>query len=242
MDPETAKTQDVEVWLISCGSSTESDCFGELLSLDERERAARFHRELDRKRFRVVHTAMRRILADYLKVGPRDIIFSSRMGAKPEFDSLFNGGGLQFNLSHSSELALLAVARGARVGVDIEWMKPKFPIDEIATRFFSAAEISVLNTLPADERVEAFFSCWTRKEAYIKALGEGLSIPLDSFDVAFGSQRAAALLEVRDNPDEVSRWSMYDLNVPKDYKAALVVEGNAHRIRQFQWPRIPQSE
>jgi len=94
----------------------------------------------------------------------------------------------------------------------------------------------VLNALPAEERVEAFFSCWTRKEAYIKALGEGLSVPLDSFEVAFGSQRAAALVAVRSNPAELSRWSMYDLKVPEGYKAAVVVEGTAHRIRQFRWP------
>lgn len=242
MDPATAKTRDVEVWLIPCGSSMGSDCSGELLSPDERERANRFHREVDRNRFRVVHTAMRMILAEYLNVGPEEIVFSSATGVKLELDSRFSGAGIQFNLSHSSELALLAVAKGARVGVDIEWIKPEFPIDEVAARFFSAAEISVLNTLPADERVEAFFSCWTRKEAYIKALGEGLSVPLDSFDVVFGSQRAAALVVVRDNPGEVSRWRMYDLNVPKDYKAALVVEGNAHQLRQFQWPRQAQSE
>jgi 4'-phosphopantetheinyl transferase len=242
MAPETAKTRDVEVWLISCGSSMGSNCSGELLSPEERERADRFHRELDRTRFLVVHTAMRMILAEYLNVGPQEVLFSSATGVKPEFDSRFSGTGIQFNLSHSSELAVLAVARGARVGVDIEWMKPEFPIDEVAARFFSAAEISTFNALPADERVEAFFSCWTRKEAYIKALGEGLSVPLDSFDVAFGSQRAAALVGVRDNPGEVSRWRMYDLNVPNDYKAALVVEGNAHGLRQFQWPRNVQSE
>jgi 4'-phosphopantetheinyl transferase len=242
MDPETAKTRDLEVWLISCGSSPGNDCSGELLSPDERERADCFRRDLDRKRFRVVHTAMRMILAEYLNVGPREVLFSSAKGMKPEFDSRFSGAGIQFNLSHSSELALLAVARGARVGVDIEWMKPEFPIDEIAARFFSAAEISVLKTLPADERVEAFFSCWTRKEAYIKARGEGLSLALDSFDVAFGSKRAVALVQVRDNPGEVSRWSMYDLNVPKGYKAALVAEGKAHCLRQFEWPRHSRSK
>lgn len=241
MDLETAKTRDVEVWLISCGPSIGSDCSG-VLSPDERERANRFHRDVDRNRFRAVHTAMRMILAEYLNVGPQEVLFSSAAGVKPQLDTRFSGAGIQFNLSHSSELALLAVAKGARVGVDIEWIKPEFPTDEVATRFFSAAEVAVLNTLPADERVEAFFSCWTRKEAYVKALGEGLSVPLDSFDVAFGSQSAAALVRVRDNPGELSRWSMYDLNVPKDYKAALVVEGNAHRVRQFRWPRNAQSE
>jgi 4'-phosphopantetheinyl transferase len=242
MDPATAKTRDVEVWLISCGSSIGSNCSGELLSPEERERADRFHRELDRNRFRIVHTAMRMILAEYLNMAPQDVLFSSTTGMKPEIDSQFSDTGIQFNLSHSSELALLAVTRGARVGVDIEWMKPDFPIDEVAALSFSTAEISMLNTLPANERVEAFFSCWTRKEAYIKALGDGLSVPLDSFDVVFGSQRAAVLVGVHNNSGEASRWSMYDLSVPKNYKAALVVEGTAHRVHQFQWPPNAQSE
>jgi len=242
MDPETARPREVDVWLISCEPSEELDSPAELLSLDERERADRFHRKLDRNRFRVIHTAMRMILAQYLNVPPQEVSFSSAMGVKPELASQLRGAGIQFNLSHSSELALLAVAKGAMVGVDVEWINPEFPIDEIAERFFSAAEISVLNALTADERVNAFFSCWTRKEAYIKALGEGLSVPLDSFEVAFGSHRAAALVAVRDNPQELSRWSMYELKVPKNYTAALVVEGSAHQLRQFRWSQHVQSK
>jgi len=236
IDPETAKAHDVDVWLISCDSVNQIDSSAGLLSPEERERAARFHRELDRNRFRVTHTATRMILAQYLNVEPRELRFVAQAGGKPEFDSPFRSAGIQFNLSHSSELALLAVAREATVGVDVEWIDPDLRIGEVAERFFSAAEVSVLNALPAEERVEAFFSCWTRKEAYIKALGEGLSVPLDSFEVAFGSQRAAALVAVRSNPAELSRWSMYDLKVPEGYKAAVVVEGTAHRIRQFRWP------
>ena len=229
MDAETARPRGVDVWLISCEPSEELGSPADLLSVDERERADRFHR------------AMRMILAQYLNVRPQEVSFSSAMGVKPALASQFRGAGIQFNLSHSSELALLAVAKGAMVGVDVEWINPEFPIDEIAERFFSAAEISVLNALTADERVDAFFSCWTRKEAYIKALGEGLFVPLDSFEVAFGSQRAAALVAARDNPDELSRWSMYELTVPKDYKAALVVEGSAHQLRQFRWSQHVQS-
>ncbi len=235
MDSETAKVRQVDVWLIPCEASNEIDFATEWLSPEERARADRFHRELDRNRFRVTHTAMRMILAQYLDVGPQEVTFSCQIGVKPELASQFKGTGIQFNLSHSSELALLGVARETVMGVDVEWINPQTPVDEIAERFFSPEEISLLNKLPVDERVEAFFSCWTRKEAYIKALGEGLSVPLDSFEVAFGSQRAARLVAVRDKPAELSRWSMYDLKVPEGYKAALVVEGTAHRIRQVSW-------
>ena len=233
--PQTASHPEVDVWLISCERSKKVHFSAELLSPEERERADRFHREPDGNQFRVTHTAMRMILAQYLKVDPQELSFSAEMGGKPELASEFRSTGIHFNLSHSSELALLAVARGARVGVDVECLTPEFPIEEVAERFFSPAEISALKALPGDERLEAFFSCWTRKEAYIKAVGGGFSIPLDGFEVAFGSERAAALVAVRDNPSEVSRWKMYDLQMPKDYKAALVVEGRAHRLSRFSW-------
>jgi 4'-phosphopantetheinyl transferase len=235
MAPNTARAREVDVWSISCEPGKGIDSSAQLLSPDEQERAERFHRELDRIQFRLTHSAVRMILAQYLNVGPQELSFASGIGGKPELASHFRDTGIQFNLSHSSELALLAVAREAVVGADVEWINPEIAIGEIAERFFSAAEIQVLNALPADERVDAFFSCWTRKEAYIKALGEGLSVPLDSFEVAFGSQRAAALVAVRANPAELSRWSMYDLKVPKGYKGALVVEGTTHRIREFRW-------
>lgn len=235
MDRETARLREVDVWLISCELSKRVDSSAQLLSSEERERVSRFHGAADRNRFRVTHTAMRMILAQYLNVGPQELSFSSDIGVKPELASQFKDTGIQFNLSHSSELALLAVARGAKVGIDVERINPQFPIDEISERFFSAAEISTLNALPAEEKVEAFFSCWTRKEAYIKAIGKGLSVPLDSFEVAFGSARSAALVAIRNNPAELSRWSMYELKVPAGYKGALVVEGTVDRIRQFWW-------
>ncbi len=240
IDPQTARALEVDVWLISCEPLRAINFYTELLSPEERERAERFHRELDRSRFRVTHAAMRTILARYLNVRPQALSFSADRGMKPELAAPFRDTGIQYNLSHSSGLALLAVAKGARVGIDIERINLEFPIVEIAERFFSAAEISALNALPCGEKHEAFFSCWTRKEAYIKALGGGLSVPLDSFEVAFGSQRAAALVAVQDNPAEVSRWTMYDLQVPKGYKAALLVEGKAHKLSQFSWAWDPQ--
>lgn len=241
-DPQTASDHEIDVWLISCERSKGIHFSAELLSPEERERADRFHRELDGNRFRVTHGAMRMILARYLKVGPHELSFSAERGGKPELASQFRNTGIRFNLSHASELALLAVTRGARVGVDLERVNSEFPIEEVAERFFSPAEISVLKELPGEEKLEAFFSCWTRKEAYIKAVGGGFSIPLDGFEVAVGSERAPALVAVRDNPAEVSRWRMYDLQMPKGYKAALVVEGRAHRLSQFSWTPPAQWE
>jgi 4'-phosphopantetheinyl transferase len=156
---------------------------------------------------------------------------------KPELSGALKQFGINFNLSHSSEIALLAVAQGLKVGIDIELINPEFATQDIAERFFSVIEAGTLRALPRGERTQACFSCWTRKDAYIKALGEGLSVPLDSFEVAFTPCVPAALLHVTVDPREVSHWSMYDVEVAEGYKAALVVEGQGHRLRQLYWER-----
>jgi len=121
------------------------------------------------------------------------------------------------------------------VGVDLEFINRELATDEIASRFFSRWETTTLRALPPDRRQEAFFRCWTRKEAYIKALGKGLSLPLDSFDVAFGPGVPAALLRAEVSAEELSRWSIYNITVSEGYAAALAVEGNKHRLQQRQW-------
>jgi len=127
------------------------------------------------------------------------------------------------------------VARGLCVGVDLELINQGLAIDEIPSRFFSSAEVDTLRAIASECWQEAFFSCWTRKEAYIKALGKGLSLPLDSFDVAFGPGVPAALLRAGVAAEELSRWSIYDLTVSPMYAAALVVEGTKHQLQQRQW-------
>lgn len=178
---------------------------------------------------------MREILGRYAGFAAKDLRFSYGSKGKPELAGGPKESGIKFNLSHSSELALLAVTQGLTVGVDIEWLKPDFATDDIAERFFSAIEVQTLQSLPASQRAEAFFSCWTRKEAYIKALGDGLSVPLESFAVAFAPGVPAALLHVKVDSQEVERWSMYNIEVNEGYKAAMVVEGKNHRLKQIEW-------
>src|SRR5208283_6416 len=134
---------------------------------------------------------------------------------------------LDFNVSHTAGLALLAFARGRKIGIDVERIRRDFGTAEIAERFFSKAERAALRELPQEQRHEAFFRCWTRKEAFIKALGEGLSHPLDQFDVSLAPGQPAALLAARPHAEEVTRWSLWDLQVPGDYSAALAAESES---------------
>lgn len=228
-------TSEIHVWRIDLKIHEEAvQRFRGFLSLDEKERAARFFFEPERRRFTVARGAMREILSRYLEIEPQNVKFSYGSRGKPELSPDINTLELKFNLSHSFDLALLAVARRFRLGIDIEFVNRDLASEEIAARFLSGDEISALLALPHDQRVEAFLCCWTRKEAYVKALGGGLSVPLDSFSVAFDPGAAATLVRVEPFPEEVARWSMYNIVAGPEYRAALVVEGHGHRLCFFK--------
>jgi 4'-phosphopantetheinyl transferase len=225
----------VDVWQIHLEAQPdEVEHYRRLLAPDEIERADRFHFEKHRRRFTLGRAAMRQVLGGYINTDPHDVVFSYGRSGKPALAGS-EERSIQFNLSHSEDVALLAVARGLALGIDIEFINPEFATEAIARMFFSRSETECLIALQPRERAEAFFCCWTRKESYIKALGDGLSLPLDSFEVAFGPDVPAALLKVIADPREVARWSMYDLEAPRGYRAALVAEGRGHHLRRFLW-------
>lgn len=228
------------MWLIDLlGSDFEVQRAQLVLSSDEVARARRFHFERDARRYTIAHTALRTILGRYLALEPAELAFTTNPHGKPSLalGRAYSGASLSFNLSHSGELGLVAVARGRRVGVDIEQVRPEFANGQIAEHFFSPAEVHTLSALPAADRVQAFFRCWTRKEAFVKARGEGLSIPLNSFDVTLRADEPAALVRVANDPGEASRWSV--MAVPVDtgrtYEAAVVVEGALPNIYAFPY-------
>jgi 4'-phosphopantetheinyl transferase len=227
---------EVHVWRVSLNQQhPRVQSLFRLLAAEEKERAERFYFQKDRDHFIVARGALRTILGLYLEVEPDQLRFRYAAYGKPYLEE--NGcDGLRFNLSHSHGLALLAVTRGREVGVDIEMVRQDVVEEQIAERFFSPREVSVLRSLPAEQQPEAFFNCWTRKEAYIKARGEGLTLPLDMFDVSLAPGEPAALLETRIDPGEIFRWHMMELAPGAGFRAALVVERRDWSLKCWQWP------
>jgi 4'-phosphopantetheinyl transferase len=208
------------------------------LSEDERARAERFHFEIDRERFIVARGALREILAAYLKRTAKSLSFSYGPHGKPALAQDARGDAIHFNTSHSHGVALYAVTRGCEIGIDLEFVRESLEVDQLAARFFSQREIATLQGLPVSLRKHAFFLCWTRKEAYIKAKGEGLSLPLDQFDVSLIPGEPAELLRTQADPDEALRWSLQELSIDPGYVSAIAVEGRGWSLSCWQWPPL----
>ena len=195
-----------------------------LLSSEERNREERYRFEASRRTFVVCRGMLRIFLGGYLGEQPARLEFTYSEYGRPELLAARDRAGVDFNVSHAENLALLAFSRNRRIGIDIEEVRRDFNTGEIAERFFSAGERTRLRGLAPAERYEGFFRCWTRKEAFIKALGEGLSHPLDSFDVSIGREDLPRLLATRPNAEEARRWRLWDIHVPSGYVAALAGE------------------
>jgi len=232
--PELARGE-IHVWRASL--STDESTLRSLeatLVEQERERARRFIFERDRDRYIAARGILRDLLGKYLRCAPQSIEFTYGPHGKPALASGASRPAICFNLSHSHGLAVVAIGQEREVGIDVELIRAEFAGEAIAERYFSAKEIDELNGLPAELRAEGFFLCWTRKEAYIKAKGDGLRIPLDSFDVSLSPGRPATLSSV-DEP----RWGI-EAFVPsliseRQFAAAVVAEGKDWIVRYFEW-------
>ena len=205
------------------------------LAFDELGREKRYRFERDRRRFIVGRGALRALLGRYMGIEPGQLRFRYGPRGKPRLVGEVGEGALCFNVAHARELALFALTRGRQVGVDLEFVREDLAGMEIAERFFSPREVAALQQLPAGARTEAFFNCWTRKEAYIKATGDGLSLPLDQFDVSLAPGEPPALLGTECDPAEASRWSLCELDPGPGYVAALAVEGHGWQLKCWQW-------
>lgn len=207
-----------------------------LLSEDEFRRAERFHFQHDRSSFIIARGTLREILSLYVGRPPKLLQFGYNAFGKPDLIGAPCETRVHFNLSHAGGLALYAVAAGREVGVDIEVMREGVPYEELATNFFSRREAAALLALPAGDRMRAFFECWVRKEAYIKARGVGLFMPLDSFEVELVPGKPSALLATQEGGREAARVSLHDLAVHPGYAAAVAAEGDGWHLRCWSWP------
>jgi 4'-phosphopantetheinyl transferase len=227
---------DVHLWIAAIPDCLPAlDCYQSVLADDERERAARFHFEHDRWRYAITRGILRKLLGRY--VGRTDVTLTCNRYGKPALED--RASALRFNVAHSRDLALFGFILKHEVGVDVEWIRPDFATTDIAQRFFAPDEASALAALPQPVRVQGFFNCWTRKEAYIKARGMGLSLGLHSFAVTFAPGEPAALIRVDGDPTGPQRWTMSDLPTTEGYAAAVAVEARALELHHFRWGTDP---
>lgn len=223
---------EVHLWRVELAALAKAEQrWKEILSDDERLRAARFHFPQDRQYFMATRAVLRMILASYAASDPQKVVFGYSDKNKPFVSRRQAGSDIEFNVSHSGDIALLAFARHRELGVDVERVREDFEHETIARRFFSEPEQRQLATLAPEERYAGFFRCWTRKEAYIKAQGVGLSLPLDQFDVSLKPGDANAMLATRPDHSEAARWSLREVPAGDGYVAALYVRGDGWHLK-----------
>lgn len=220
---------EVHVWSIDLAVSPERLLALErLLAADERARASRFHFARHRRRYVASWAAVRRLLAAYAGREAGALAFTYGSKGKPE---LVDDPELRFNLSHSEDLALVAVSRGGAVGIDVEHLRPLPDADEIARRFFSRREVDSYLAQPAERRQRAFYHCWTRKEAFVKALGEGLFLSLDRFDVSLEADRPARILAIEGSAEKAAAWGLVSIEPAPSFVGALATPWKPSTLR-----------
>ncbi|MDQ3913986.1 MAG: 4'-phosphopantetheinyl transferase superfamily protein [Actinomycetota bacterium] len=201
-----------------------------LLTPDEEERAERFRFDRDRDSFVCTRAALRMLAGSYLGMAPQDVSFSYAGKGKPGLP------GISFNVSHAGDVALAAFARSGRVGVDVEEMRPGTDLRALARRFFSPGENAGLERLDGDAFVTGFYRCWTRKEAFVKALGEGLSFDLGRVEVSTGPD--ARVVSVDGDEGAGSLWSIADISPRDGYAGAVVADVAAADVVLRDWPGL----
>ncbi|NJM60347.1 MAG: 4'-phosphopantetheinyl transferase superfamily protein [Oscillatoriales cyanobacterium RU_3_3] len=235
----TISDTEIHLWCVELDRpQSEIQNIAQILSDSELQRADRFRFYRDKKRFIARRGALRAILSRYLNVAPDRVQFSYGPCGKPEIAANSDCKGICFNLSDSQGLALYAVTRGRKIGVDLEQIRAVPNMEEIADRFFSQQESAALQSVAAEEKARAFFNCWTRKEAYIKAMGDGLSFPLDKFSVSLIPGEPAKLLNVEGDRSAAERWYLKELVTAPDCIAAIAVECKGDRaleIINWEW-------
>jgi 4'-phosphopantetheinyl transferase len=233
-DPLPELDDNIHVWAVNLNAAGfDIGVWRKRLSPHEQERADRFKFSHDRRRYIVAHVALRAILGAYLKVSGDNLQFSEGENGKPRLTRVANAGSVEFNLSHSHEKALIAVAHVRVVGVDIEFVKNDFAFRDVANHFFTDREIRALTALPPIVQRRSFYKCWTSKEALLKAKGVGLSGALDEVEISCDTGNRVEIHAA------VPGWWLTEIDPCDGYEGALVVEGGTAPIFGYQWMETP---
>ena len=221
--PQPLTDTDLHVWYASLKRpQPELDRLFVLLSPDEKERADRFHFERDRNRFIAGRGLLRTLLGDYLEMDASQIQFVYGASGKPALNPAFHEKALEFNVSHSNDLVAYIFHPSSRVGIDLEYIRPMPDMDDFARQFFSPRESAFINSL--DQKQDAFFKIWTCKEAFFKASGEGLTVPLDQVEITLTTEGSARLVSVDGINEEAVPWHLETFRPAENYQLSLAVE------------------
>ena len=205
------------------------------LSEEERQRAERFRYQEHQQAFVVSRGILRNLLNRYTGIQPEQIQFKYNVTGKPFLAGMESGTDLSFNLSHSGLLVLYAFCWGRQVGIDVECIRPMEEMDQVAEMNLSHREYRAYKRVSEQDRLKAFYNCWSRKEAFVKAIGDGMSLPMREIEVSLEAHRPAQLLSIQGSLEQANLWTMHDLKTWDGYAAALVVEGRDHTISHKQW-------
>jgi 4'-phosphopantetheinyl transferase len=227
---------EVHVWLASLEIGEERyHALWNIRSQEEMERAKRYRFEKNRISFVASRGILKTLLSGYLRMAAGKISFAYGPYGKPELAIEASSVPLRFNASHSNGLALFAFALDREIGVDIEYIRRNIDIEHIAKRFFSSEERAIIEKLPPGMKEKGFFGCWARKEAFLKAIGKGLSFGLDRVEVSVDPGSPASLLRITGSEEETALWSLHDLPAATDYSAALAVKGRGLNPCLWRW-------
>ena len=226
---------EVHIWTARLPSAPPEE-IATTLSPEECARACRFQRTADRFRYVFAHAVLRDVLSRYMDCPPADIRFAENPFGKPFLDETNGARVPEFNLSHAGGLVLVGVCESRRVGIDVEEIRPMDDLSSIAESHYTPQECAFIFGQVPDNQTRAFFRCWTRKEAYVKALGKGLSIPLNSFETNMQPELGRSSHNLPCSADGAN-WKLADVDVPEGYMAAVAVETGMDRLVYLEWRR-----
>jgi 4'-phosphopantetheinyl transferase len=234
--PDGLGDAEAHLWVVALDHVPETlPGFRSVLSPDEQQRASRFLRAVDAQRYMAARASLRSLLGAYVGMEPGQIQFAYDRFGKPCLAPEANAALVHFSISHSAELALFGFVRGHRIGIDVERVRGNVDIANLAKRFFSPNESEKIRSLSSGQQLEAFFCCWTRKEAYLKGRGEGISFGLDRVEVSLSPGEPATILSVLDDPDVSRHWTLEHLVPAPGYLGAAAVETDKVTFKRFAW-------